>query len=323
MIFSNLNNLSVIIFILILLLWWYFTYKIYSKNNNFFSWFFLFVSLFFISINIFEIKWWLKSKIENIEWWKIVFVLDVSKSMNSNDWIDNNKITRLELWKKLISTYISKNLNNNYWLIIFSWEAIEILPFTNDLSLFNTILFSINNSNISKNWTNLNSVFDSLNNYFSDDEWWLVVLISDWWDDEIIISNNALNTIEKKWLIVNIVWIASEEGWKIPIWKDMYWKILYKNYQWNDVITKLNNIEFTRISKKYKFNYNQFINFDNYDQIDDFITKNINLLNMKQNIDYRYDFTRLFIFISFTFFILFLLFDNFTWRKKELFYFFY
>lgn len=318
MIFSNINNLTLTIFILILFLWAYFLYRIYKKNNNKISNFLLFFSLFFILINIFEIKWWLKSKVENIEWWKIVFVLDISKSMNSIDWINNNvSISRLELWKKIVDSYISENLNNNYWLIIFAWESLEVIPFTNDFSIFKTILYSINNTSISKNWTNLNTVFDSLNNFFiGDKEWWLVVILTDWWDEKIDISNEKLKKIIDKWVKISIVWIGSENWAKIPIWNDLSWKIIYKTFKWQDVVTKLNKQELESVSNEHHFEYTDISNFDNFSKINEFITKNINLLSMKKNIDYRTDYTRLFILISFIFFILFLIFDNFIWIKK-------
>ncbi len=317
MFFSNLNNLSVIIFILFLVIWIYLLYQICKYKKNLYSSIFLFISFLFVIINIFEVKWWINSKLETVEWWKVVFVLDVSKSMDTLDWLDNNKeISRLELWKKLINTYISKNLNNNYWLMIFSWESIEILPFTNDLSLFNTVLFSINNKNISKNWTNLNSVFDSLNNYFNNDEWWTIVILTDWWDEKINISQKAIDTINEKWLKVSIIWIWSEKWWKIPIWKNMYGITTYKLYKWEEVITKLNINELKYITNKYNFSYKEFINFENINNINDFISNNVNLSIMKKNIDYRFDFTRIFILISFVFFILFLISDNFLWLKK-------
>lgn len=317
MILSSTNNLTIFLFITLFFIWLFFVYKIYNRNNKLISSIFLFLSFLFLIINIFEIKWWLKSKIENIDWWKIVFVLDVSKSMDTMDWLDNNnQISRIDLWKKIINSYISNNLNNSYWLIIFSWESIEVLPFTEDLSLFNTVLYWINNSKIYKNWTNINSVFVSLNNYFFDNEWWLVVFLTDWWDDKIDISDNALKTISEKWLNISILWIGTKDWWKIPTWKDMYWNTIYKKYNWADILTKLNTKEFSELSKKYNFSYKDFFNYEYYDEVEDFINNKINLVNMKKNIDYRFDYTRLFIFISFFFFILFLIYDNFVWIRK-------
>ncbi len=318
MFFSNLTSMSIIIFIILLFLWIIISVWIYKKRKNKFSISFLFLSLFFILINIFEIKWDFNTEIWEIEWLNIVFVLDVSKSMNSIDWLySKDSISRLELSKKIINSYISNNVNNSYWLIIFAWDSLEILPFTWDSSVFETVLFSLDDTNISKNWTNLNKVFQNLNNYFSsDDEWWLAIILTDWWDDELNLSKDSIKELEKKWVKILLTWIWTNIWTKIPNWKDNNWNDIYKIFNWQEVISKLNEKELKKISSDFNFPFINISNFDNFNVFNDFVNKNLNLFNVKKNIDYRIDYTRFFIFLSFLFFIVFLIFDNFLWIKK-------
>lgn len=318
MIFWNLNNLSLVIFISLLILWWFFLRSIYKKENTRLNIVILFLSFLFLIINIFEIKWWFNSKNEIIEWWKIVFVLDVSKSMNAADIKNNNNLlTRFDTSKWIIDFYISKYLENNYGLIIFAWEALETLPFTNDSWVFKTVLHWVNNWNLSKYWTNLNSVFNSLHNYFTwDDDWWLAVIFTDWWDEEIEISNELIDSLQKKRIKLLLVWVGSVAWWKIQTWNDFFWRAIYKTYNWEEVITKLNNKVLNNISSKFDIWYIYIDDTSDISKINTYITKNINLVNVEKNINYRTDFTRLFTFISFCFFILYLFLNNFPWRKK-------
>jgi hypothetical protein len=173
MIFWNFNYLTLFLFLVLLIIWSIILRLIYFKQKNKFSVIFLFISLIFLLINIFEIKWWYKNSIENVEWGKIVFVVDVSSSMDVQD-IQDNRTFFSRLWasKEIIKKYIIKYINNNYGLMIFAWETMEVLPFTNDVDIYNTVLFWINNTNISKLWTNLDSVFSSLENYFVSEKDW-------------------------------------------------------------------------------------------------------------------------------------------------------
>lgn len=318
MIFWNFNYLSLFLFLLLLITWSIILRLIYFKQKNKFSVIFLFISLIFLLINIFEIKWWYKNSTENVEWGKIVFVVDVSSSMDVQD-IQDNKTFFSRLWasKEIIKKYITKYINNNYGLMIFAWETMEVLPFTNDVDIYNTVLFWINSTNISKLWTNLDSVFSSLENYFvSEKEWWLVVIFSDLWEEEINIDNEQLNLLKNKWVKILLVWVGTDEWWKIPIWKDFFWWDVYKVYNWQEIISKLNTDELKRISNQYNIDNITFDDMGNFDDISDYITKNINLIDLENSTYNRNDLTRLFIFISFISFILFLYTENFTWKRE-------
>jgi len=257
MVFLNFNYITIIFFTLIIILWWVFLRWIYKKQKNKLSVIFLFISLLFLSINIFEIKWWYNNKINEVEWWKVVFVLDVSKSMDVEDILVNNF------------------------------------------------------------WTNINSVFDSLENYFiSDNDWWLAVIFSDLWDEKIDVNLEYLDTLKGKWIKVLLVWVGSEKWWKIPDWNDFFWRKIYKTYNGQEVVSKLNISELESISKKFDIDSIILENINDFSKISDYITKNINLIDLEKHSYNRTDLTRFFIFVSLIFFILFLYTDNFIWRRE-------
>lgn len=317
MILSNTHFMTIITFILLIIIWWVFLRLMYNKSNNK-NLILLFLTFFFIIINIFEIKWWYNTDLENVEWWKVVFAVDVSKSMLAKDityW--DNILSRLEWAKWLIWEYITTNQFNLYGLIVFAWESLEVLPFTNDLSIFKTILFWINNDNISKYWSDLNNVFNSLSIYFEwETDWWLAVIFTDWWDEDIVIWKEVLSELEEKNIKILLVWVWTERWAKIPVSKDFFWRPIFKKYNWEEVITKLNSKQLKSFSNKYNFDYFTLDNTDNFNNIDKYITNNINLISLEKNINNRIDYTRFFIFLSLLFFTLFLINDSFIWKKK-------
>jgi len=318
MFFSNLNSFSIIIFTILLILWLLLISFLKNKRKKKIVISALFLSIFFILINIFWIKWWFNTKIEEVVWWKLIFVLDVSKSMNTIDWNDNNvDISRLELSKKLIDTYINSNIKNSYGLIIFSWEAVETIPFISDIWEFKTMLYAVNSTNINKEWTNLDSVFESLNSYSNNEKNpILAIILTDWGDENINISEKMIEWINNIWINISFIWIWTSAWSNIPVWKDSAWNIIYKIYNWQNVISKLNSENLKKFSSKYNFEYIEIFSMDKYNDFKNFINENIKSLIMKKYIDYRTDYTRLFIFISFIFFVVFLIFDNLIWIKK-------
>lgn len=319
MVFSNLNIQTITLFTILFLLWIVLLFLIWKKNKNVSSIIFLFLSFLFILINIFEIKWWYNSEIVKFESWRILFVVDVSKSMDANDVLEySNNISRMNLSKYIINNYIWKNLSNLYWLIIFAWEAIETLPFTNEITLFKNVINSLDSTKISLVWTNLNSVFESINDYFFlENYWWLVVVFTDWWDENIEISDNLIKLIKNNWVKILLVWVWTSSWWRIPLWTDNMWKIIYKKYNWNELLTRLNKDQLIRLSNTYNFSYMSIYNIDSYNELEKSIDENIKKISMEKNISYRIDYTRFFILISFVFFVLFLIFDNFVWIKKS------
>lgn len=253
-------------------------------------------------------KWWVETQISKAKWIDIMFALDVSKSMNALDFQNwNNLLWRIDAAKFMINDYISKNNQNRYWLVAFAWEAFSAIPITSDVELFSTFLNWINDSTVSKQWTNLLEAISSSLSRFVDSEnnSKVVVLLSDWWDED---DENSYSTIKR---IINennvqifTVWIWSVKWNFIPEWQDFFWRIKYKVFNGERVITKLNEYPLQKISKDSKWNYFHANSLSVISQINDEI-KNLEKTNIEKNIwNDKKDLFRLFTWISFILFII-------------------
>lgn len=315
----NFNTQTIIIFFVFLFLWSVFLYFIYKNWKNRISIIILFLSFLLLIIWIFWFRWSLQKNIETQNSWNTLFAIDVSKSMNVADFeYGNSNYSRLESTKYLINDILDKNVNDNYWLVIFAWESLEILPFTHDTGLYKTILSWVDDKNLTKAWTDLNSVFDSILSFFRDDETiWTVVVFSDGWDDlNIDLLKEKVKKIKEKKLWIIVVWVWSTQWGYVPDWKDMFWNIIYKNYNWEKVVSKLNEKDLKSLSSEYGFEYIRFENIDDIKKIENLITKNTFKTLSTNNVDNREDLTRKLVLISFILFLMFLWVEYFEQKKK-------
>lgn len=308
---DNLNFYSFLLFLILVSLFFLFSYFFYKRNKKDLGIIFLFVSFLFLLFNIFYPKLSNNSS-QKVDYTNILFILDVSKSMNAIDIeTDNKYISRLEFSKKIISDYISLYPNNNYALEIFSWENLEILPFNNDISLFKTILSWISSYNVSKYWTDIVSAISNGYNFFKDDySSWLIVVFTDW-GDEI----DETNLPSKSWVNKLIVWLWSPKWAFIPESKDILWNTIYKKYNWQNVLTKLNKKSIKEISKNVWWDYIYLDRESDFPDFKEKLNKNNNYISSRDNSIYDYSLVRFFSFLSFISFCLFIFFSFRLWKK--------
>lgn len=304
MIFTNFGLFSVVLFFIIIFLWIYFLKFNYKENNNFKrAWkVFLFFTLLLISISLFWPRWWLKDSVLQVKWLNVAFLLDVSKSMYSFDEEEESRLIRA---KRLINNFVFSNKENKYSLTIFSWEALKIIPFTFDLNIFNTFLNWVNDKDLSKHGTDLEEAISVWITNFIDTElkWWVLVLITDWWDEQIKDFTLIKRNLDKKKIKLIIIWIWSLKWSYIPTWIDFFWKVNYKSYNGEFVVTKLKESELINISDKLNWEYFRWTDIEVFNKN---ILWNIEKVKLEKNIKDRVDLTRLFTFIWFMFFILYL-----------------
>jgi hypothetical protein len=151
--FENLNItlVSVAILIMILLVIKFGQTKISFLKNNKANLVFLFISLLLLTIALMKPYGSYKIINQKIKTSNILFLLDVSKSMNTLDIREKNLITtRLNLAKAAIEKIITTFPRYNYSLIIFAKEAITVMPFTNDLNIFLSFLKNVNYKNLTQ-----------------------------------------------------------------------------------------------------------------------------------------------------------------------------
>jgi len=318
MIFANLNSITFIIFFILLFYWIIVSFLIF-KHNWKKSIILLFLSYFFIILNLFDIRWEIKDNYNEATLWNALFIVDKSNSVNVKDIIySDNYISRLDASIKIIDNYISENINNNYWLLLFSWESIEVLPLINDYTFFSNTVSSIKNYNIPKKWSDFKWALNSIVEYFKyEEKWWIAIILTDWWDDEIKLEESFLKDIEKLNIKILILGLWSYEWSKIPVWNDYLWREIYKVYSGETVISKLN-------PSLNNFN-NENIIFKDIVELDNSTLSNINQiinnnlwLETNISVSNRMSYIPYLISVAFFLFLLYLVLDNkkqFLWRK--------
>lgn len=313
MIFENIKLFPIILSILLTLFVIYFFYVYIKNNKNILSLIFLSISIIFIVIALFSPRYWTYNQQTTQEWWNILFVMDVSKSMNVYDvWFDKNIISRLDVQKLMIHQFIENNIWNNYSLFAFAWETLELLPFTDDTWLFKTILNGVDQNNISKYWSDFDWLFQIISNYVETQEnAWTIVIFTDGWEIEnISLPQSLIQKIDKYNSQVILVWIWSQEWWYILDGEDLFWRPVYKVYNWNKVLSKINVSWINKISKKYDFESWIINSNKDLDSIEYLINWEINKQEFKKNISLSRDISYIFIILFTIFFSLFLITEN-------------
>ena len=271
---THLNLLTFFIFILIIWFIIFVFYELYQKQNNFnktfdllsnwkyfyIKYIFLMFSLFIILFASFWVKFW-DRKIENSnKWIDMMFVLDVSKSMNVADITDSKyAYTRLDVIKDNISKYVVNHRGDRFGLIIFAWDAVSTIPLTIDHDLFLTLLKGVDYRNLTKQGSDFTKALwlwiDRFNN--SDDRSKALVFISDWGDPDDRINKTSIEKLTKniKWITYLVVWVWTNKWWRIITWRDAFGRYIYQKYKWEYVVSKINKNNLKDIAWALDWNY--------------------------------------------------------------------
>lgn len=253
----------------------------------YFKYLLLLISLFYLMIwlHINEVK-------DNTSTNKNLFVIDISKSMLVEDINFNwNKISRLQASKNIISNIVSNSdFNWSYSIEVFANKSLWLLPFTNDKDIFKTFLDWINEWKINSQGTNFQEMLKWINNRIFDKSKTNVYIFTDWWDKD------DLNTELFQWIYINnlknlynnyfVYWIWSEKWWMIFEWMDIFWNNIYKKFNWENLILKLNIENINKMNnilwgKKYIIdNLDNFVLSNSKDKIFRFFS-NIDYIDVK------------------------------------------
>ncbi len=243
-------------------------YKLLFDQNRLFylRYIFLVCSLLIISLGIFKIWYYSNPLWDNNKWLDVVFVLDVSKSMNTRDvkvW--QTSYSTLEYSKEKIAEYMSTHPRNRYALVIFAWDGISISPLTNNLDSFLSSLARVSYTNIGEQWSDLAKALELGYTRFGISESDIgkaLILISDGWDDDDAPDLAVVSELNKHNIPTQILWIWSSVWWPIPMWADPFWNPLFQMYQWERVITKLNKDLLKDLARSVEWEYDSLVNFD-------------------------------------------------------------
>lgn len=289
-------------------------YKLLFKKEKYFylKYLFLLISLSILSFSILQIQYQTNIK-KTYSKTDIVFALDVSQSMNSLDYQKNwIPTSRLEYTKDFIKQYILKNSSNRYSLVIFAWDAINVIPLTQNHSHLLNTLTNLNYKKISKQGSDLERAvklsFSRLSSVDPENKK-VMILFSDGGESSSGLSFLEDKESEIKDYLSFIVWVWKKTLSKIPLWKDFFWKVIYKKYNWKYVETKLNDKGLKNLASELNWKY--FV-IDDFENENDFSFDKLSFDSLEYE---SKSFSRILAIISLIFFMLYLTFTT-KWKKQ-------
>jgi hypothetical protein len=137
-----------------------------------------------------------------------------------------------------------------------------------------------------------------------DDRSKALVFISDWGDSG---DNVSFNIDIPKNISYFVVWVWTEEWWKIIKWISPFWRPIYQKYRWNYVISKLNIDNLKNISSQLWANFMLLNDVWDLNKLDRYLEK---LQKKAISLSWKWELNnlwRIFTFISLFFFLIFLL----------------
>jgi len=180
--------------------------------------------LFFYSFFVNDIK------NKEINQGNIVFVLDISNSMNVQDvFYNNHQVSRLELAKQIIANNI-QNKDLKFWLIVYSDNFKYFIPPTLDKKTSLIYLKTINTNTLDGWKTNFIKSLNWLTKVLNPTD--VLVILSDFDTKEILGEINIKNYTYSLKIWTKLWWIVKNKEW-VSIYKD-WWFV--KSSIWNNII---------------------------------------------------------------------------------------
>lgn len=165
----------------------------------------------------------------------VIFVLDVSNSMNAED----IEPTRLQQAKNILINCIQQMHDDKVGIVVYAGKAESVMPLTSDYTAAETYIDAIETNVILRQGTDFLKAVEVAADKFKNVPKGSrkIVLISDGEDNE---GNDkaAIKEAQKQGIIINTVGIGTEEGAPIPVY--LYGQLMgYKTDSGNEtIITK-------------------------------------------------------------------------------------
>lgn len=143
----------------------------------------------------------------------VIFMLDVSNSMNAED-IDPSRLSQA---KNLMINTMQKMKNDKVGIVIFAGEATSIMPLTTDYNSAETYINAIETNSMQIQGTDFLKGMQAAANKFKNVSKCArkVVLLSDGEDNEGN-DNAAIKLAKKEGIMITSVGIGSDEGAPVP-----------------------------------------------------------------------------------------------------------
>ena len=177
----------------------------------------------------------------------VIFLVDVSNSMNSND----IEPSRLEQAKLILNKTLNQLGEERVGIVVFAGEARTMMPLTTDYSSVDIYLENLSSDLIKRQGTDFLLAMEETEKKLKKGASGLkkVILISDGEDNEGN-HNAAVNLAQKNNIVVTSVGIGTEEGGAIPELQFNLYQDYKKDEDGNTVITRRETQALKTISEK-------------------------------------------------------------------------
>ncbi|MBF6608445.1 MAG: VWA domain-containing protein [Flavobacterium sp.] len=176
----------------------------------------------------------------------IVFAIDVSKSMLSEDVAPS----RLEKTKQVVSQLINQFAGDRIGIVAYAGSAFPVLPITTDYSVAKMFLQGINTNMVSSQGTSLEEAISLSTTYFQEDQQAnkLIILISDG-EDHTEGASDAAAAAKKAGIKIITIGIGTAKGGPIPLKINGRVQSFQRDQNDEVVISKLNRESLMTIAK--------------------------------------------------------------------------
>lgn len=237
------------------------------KNFKYLIWFK--IICLFLGSSIFAYTIFNHTKISSKEKKNIIFLIDISNSMNVEDiewkyWINRK---RLDVWKKIIEDNIFeiKKNGNKVWIVLMNRDINYLVAPTDDLENL-LIYLESTNTWIGNNWNF--SLIEKLNEFLSS---WInntnIIFLSDLWDenieDNLNIRKNIQQNLAEKNNNLNVLWLWTEIWWYV---RNNLWDFIF--IDWEKIKSKINNKLWDDLNKNIYVTYQTINSIEKIWEID-------------------------------------------------------
>lgn len=177
----------------------------------------------------------------------LVFVIDVSNSMNTQDVAPS----RMEKAKKIIENILDKLGGDRVGIVIFAGQAYSVMPLSNDYAAAKLYLDGIDTQMITAQGTNIADAVGEASAMLSQKTQASksIILISDGETHEGNVDR-AISTANKNDVVIYSVGIGTTEGGPIPMTNENGYSDYKKDENGNIVLSKLVNSSLTETANE-------------------------------------------------------------------------
>lgn len=231
-----------------------FLFPIISSRKILFKLILSCVALFFIILSLMDPllgKREVEVKREGID---MVFVLDLSSSMNAQDVVPS----RIEKSTKFIGDMLHQLGGDRVGLVVFAANSYTISPLTSDYAAIESYLSSVNTQLISSQGTAYENAVEEASKLLeqSGNSSKMIVLISDGEDNEDSV-NEAIDIAKENNIHIVSVGVGTEKGGPIPMYYNGYENGYKLDQLGNTVITTLESKNLKQLAEQTNGTYIQ------------------------------------------------------------------